>query len=98
MSFEVNSVHFPIYLAQSKYNTNKSFDFGEYTVLKTKLISAKLLLSTFITSFSSEGVYTFADYSSPSIPRTIVLVTNDKSSRCDGITQWPMTSDNMNLL
>lgn len=37
VSFEVNSIHFPVYMTQSKYNTDSHYDFGEFTQLKTKL-------------------------------------------------------------
>ena len=45
------------------YNTNPSFDSGVFETLKTKLLNAGLNITTFMFTFSEEGVYMFGDYS-----------------------------------
>ena len=98
VSFEVNPVNFPVYIVESKYNTDPNYDYGAFSQLQTKLNSAKLQISTFPVTFSKEGVFTFGDHETPSAPQTLVYVTSDKAGKCQGRTQWPLTSENMQTL
>jgi len=42
VSFEVNPINFPVYIIDSKYNTNKNFDYGPFKQLEVRLNGAKL--------------------------------------------------------
>jgi len=62
------------------------------------LNNAKLAIQSFAVSFVKEGVFVFGDHLSPTTPQTVVLVTEEKETRCEGQTQWPLTSTNMKKL
>lgn len=87
--------NFPVYIIQSKFNTNSDYDYGQFSILETKLNNAKLAIGTIPAFFPLAGVYTFGDHSAPYTPQTIVFVTEEKEKICEGVTQWPMTSANM---
>ena len=95
VSFEVTPVNFPVYIKESKFNTNDDYDYGPFVVLETKLHNAKLAISSFVVNFAYEGTYVFGDFQTPETPQTIVFVTSEKNEVCLGQTQWPMTSENM---
>ena len=95
VSFEVNPDNFPVYILNSKFNTNSNYDYGVFSELETRLSNAKLGITTFMVNFVEEGVFVFGDHSAPTTPMTVVLSTTEKSNRCEGQTQWPLTSDNM---
>lgn len=80
---------------QSKYNTDDNYDYGQFSILETKLNNAKLAIGTIPAFFGKAGVYVFGDHESPFTAQTIVYVTNDKEGICEGVTQWPLTSENM---
>ena len=67
-------------MVDSKYNTDPNYDYGEFSLLETKLHSAKLAINSFVVSFENAGVYTFADWAAPNTMTTLVLVTADKES------------------
>jgi hypothetical protein len=95
VSFEVNPTNFPVYILNSKFNTDSNYDYGVFSDLETRLKNANLGISTFMVNFVRENVYVFGDHSAPATPMTIVLVTQEKATRCEGQTQWPLTTDNM---
>lgn len=97
VSFEVNPESFPHYIITSRFNTDPNYDYGAFSTLKTKLLGAKLAISSFLVNFSNEGVFVFGN-NQVDVAQTIVLVTNDFENRCKGIQSWPMTSQNMRLL
>ena len=90
--------NYPVYIKDSKYNTDKNYDYGAFSVLRTKLTNAKLAISSFLVTFPDAGVFTFGDNESPFTPQTLVLATKDKAGLCGGRTQWPLTSENMRAL
>ena len=90
--------NFPVYIVESKYNTDDNYDYGAFSELGTKLNGAKLAISSFLISFEYEGVFVFGDHAAPNTPTTIVLVTEDKTSRCQDQTQWPLTAETMKQL
>lgn len=51
VSFDVNDEHFPVYVTDSIYNTDPNYDYGVFTKLQTKLLSAQLAITTFVVSF-----------------------------------------------
>ena len=65
MSFEVTDTHFPVYVKDSLYNTDPNYDYGTFSLLATKLQNAKLMISSFMVSFTYEGVFVFGDFSKP---------------------------------
>jgi hypothetical protein len=95
ITFQVTKTNFPVYIKNSIYNTNPEFDYGAFIKLETRLTSTGLDIDTFGFTFVEEGVFVFGDYSAPDQYQTIVLVTNDDDV-CNGQTQWPITSNNMN--
>lgn len=86
VSFEVNPINFPVYIIDSKYNTNKNFDYGPFKQLEVRLNGAKLGIQSFAVNFNTEGVYVFGDHATPSTPQTVVYVTASKESTCEGRT------------
>ena len=84
VSFEVTPVNFPVYIKESKFNTNDDYDYGPFVVLETKLHNAKLAISSFVVNFAYEGTYVFGDFQTPETPQTIVFVTSEKNEVCLG--------------
>lgn len=97
VSFEVDPERFPHYIITSKFNTDPNYDYGAFSTLETKLLNAKLAISSFLVNFPNEGVYAFGN-NQVDVVQTIVLVTNDFDERCFGVQSWPMTSNNMRKL
>lgn len=81
ISFDVSPEHYPVYVKDSKYNSDPNYDFGVFTLLETKLKNAKLAISQFMVNFVYEGVFAFGDSATPQTLQTLVLVTKDES-RC----------------
>lgn len=65
VSFEVTPINFPVYILQSKYNTNLDYDYGQFSVLETKLNNAKLAIGTIPALFGKVGTYSFGDHETP---------------------------------
>jgi hypothetical protein len=97
INFEVDKTNFPIYIKDSKWNTNANFDYGAFVKLETKLTSSALEIDTFGFTFAKAGTYVFANYAAPTQFQTIVLVT-DKEDGCHGSPTWPITVENMQKL
>lgn len=95
VSFEVKGNSYPVYIQDSKYNTDKNYDYGAFSVLKTKLTGAKLAISSFLVTFPDKGVFTFGDNETPFTMQTLVFATKNKAEDCGGQTQFPLTSANM---
>jgi len=95
VSFEVTPTNFPVYIQQSKYNTDVNFDYGAFSILETKLNNAKLAIGTIPHFFGKAGVYVFGDHETPYTPQTLVFATEEKETLCEGRTQWPLTAENM---
>lgn len=62
ISFQVSKKHFPVYIRDSIYNTNKDFDYGAFVRLETKMTSSGLNIDTFGFTFVDTGVFVFGDY------------------------------------
>jgi len=60
------------------------------------LRSAQLSITTFVVSFTYEGVFVFGDYANPTDVQTIVLVTAE-AGRCPA-ARYPLTAENLKLL
>ena len=52
-----------MYVKDSKYNTNPTFDSGPFDKLQVKITQANIYISTFMYSFTEEGIYVLGDYS-----------------------------------
>ena len=68
VSFEVTPTNFPVYIIQSKYNTDDNYDYGQFSILETKLNNAKLAIGTIPAFFPNTGVYVFGDHETPFTP------------------------------
>lgn len=97
VSFKVSSSVYPIYRAESIYNTDPDYDYGLFTKLATKLTTAKLDIKSFIASFPAEGVYVFGNVNNPDEAQTIVKVVK-KITECKGQKLYPVTPENLQLL
>lgn len=74
VSWEVTTEHFPVYFKDNKFNTNKNFDDGAFRKLKNKLTLANVYIKSFPFTFQEEGVFAFADNSTPDVLETLVFV------------------------
>lgn len=90
--------HFPVYVKDSKYNTDDNWDYGTFTKLANKMTLAGVNLTSFMKSFNDLGVFAFADYATPTEVQTLVYVTEDVQAKCEGVKQWPLTIENLNKL
>jgi hypothetical protein len=52
VSFKVSKSNFPVYVSESIYNSNPEYDYGLFTKLKTKLLTADLKIKSFMVSFT----------------------------------------------
>lgn len=97
ISFKVDKENYPVYLEQEIYNTDPFYDYGLFTKLETKLVTANLDIKSFIASFSNAGVYVFGNSKNPDLAKTIVKVVKN-ISECKGQKNYPTTAENLKLL
>ena len=61
VTLRVHRKHYPVYVKDSLYNTNPTFDYGAFRELEQNLRDPLTDISTFAFTFNDEGVYVFAD-------------------------------------
>ena len=67
----------------SDRGTFEEFDYGMFSRLQTKLTLAKSPITSFVATFSNEGVYVFGDHAVSNVIQTVVLVTANEET-CGG--------------
>lgn len=97
VSFKVDKENYPVYRAESIYNTDPDYDYGLFSKLQTKLVTANLNIKSFIASFQKNGVYVFGNVKNPDNAQTIVKVVTN-IAECKGQKLYPTTPDNLKLL
>jgi hypothetical protein len=86
--------HYPVYLKDSLFNTNPSFDYGQFRELAYKMAS-NLTVSSFGFVFNDPGVYAFGD--NANLDRMTVITVLRSTEVCPkGTAQIvPLTSQNL---
>ena len=94
--FDVSPTHYPVYLKDHLSNSNKDFDYGEFTNLENR-ISTDAYSSTnaFIYTFELEGVFVFGDSSNNELITIVRAVAEaDKCADPDKYME-PITYDTL---
>ena len=53
--------HYPVYIKDHLYNTNPTFDYGDFTQLEYYMTETNVTYSTFGIAFNEAGTYVAAD-------------------------------------
>ena len=53
--------HYPVYIKDHLYNTNPTFDYGDFTQLKYYITETNVSINTFGIAFNEAGTYVVAD-------------------------------------
>ena len=59
MAFKLSPGSYPIYLKDSRLNTNPDFDYSEFTLLGSQIARMDAPINTFLFTFKESGVYVF---------------------------------------
>jgi len=46
-------------------------------------------------AFPNPGTYAFGDYATPDVLNVLIFVTSEFATKCEGISQWPLTKENL---
>ncbi len=58
--------HYPVYIKDHLFNTNPTFDYGDFTQLEYYIAETNVTFYTFGVTFSEAGTYVVADAQAPS--------------------------------
>ncbi|CUE73353.1 membrane-associated protein, putative [Bodo saltans] len=73
--------HYPVYVKDSLLNTNPTFDYTAFRQLGEDLLSPNLTIKTFMYTFTTEGIYVFADNANSAYTTIIrVMSTTEECS------------------
>lgn len=91
--------HFPVYLKDSLLNTNPNFDYTAFRELADNLRSPNLTIKTFMFTFTTEGIYVFADNANANYITVVRVVTINEicpTSAFQPITQTSLVTLGVN--
>ena len=97
MIFSVSQSNYPVYLVNSLVNTNKYFDYSAFTQLAQNL-SASSTTTQFGFTFTSAGIYIFADSSDYNQQLVIAVMDLNKQCPFSGSNIQPRTATSLYLI
>ena len=86
--WDVSQGVYPVYIKDSLYNTNPSFDYGNFRTLAAQ-ITGGVSLSNFVFSFFEAGTYVFGE--SSNLNRQTIIVIKPGNGTCGGAPIAPIT-------